>query len=800
MPDSSEAHRTSTGVFYSTLIHILERKSSTRNGKAYNKKQRTRTSGKNCELFSWLACVSLSLLYFLSLLLLTNCMDVELNPGPDTHSCATFMEKAQENIEMRFQQILQCLHAQSATLGEKIDDIFYTFGQTLKNIESEVMRLKQEVEVDRGDIKDLLSDRDNAHTRIERMERDIERLEVHSRQANLKFLGINEPDPRENRSDVDEIVDTLNYFSSSHTTWRNTDIEKVHRLGRAREHNQQRGYHQHDRPRPLIVTFCHVDHKVSILRDRELRERLRRNNIRVTTDLTPRQREQLQRYKQEGKVAYYRNGRLYVDNGRSQIEFREDSSNHRHFDRRTNHKAVYSSTGDNPHSYNADQDDYRNDRRGADSEHQRQEGRQGDRRRHHNEEKETQDPQKLKDHARQRAAGPTSSRHLHGNHIDKENWTHNSHVEPLALNRRSHQEAYWYNNVNDYNSRGGEWQLPQAVAGYYPPWNEGTDWFNPAGYYNTTSSGAPTLLTTHIDDPATTPQENHSSAVNPPFVDSAAKRNDASTTDASTIVPPHLTQTHDTEAVSSTVPPETHVLETSPEVSVFETANADAASRADQRTPTSALQQPLQPEDTVAVTAEHQSQTAETTEAAEQQPQPTVEAEATLDQRPTADDPATAEGNQDQLQEETQASAGRHQQPVPAARATDQQPAAETVTTEEQPSTRGNPETTPEGDPTYAEVLRSPPHPNAQSADRALVNNNNAASPHSSGSQSTPHTAGDSPLPARGARPETTDPQGSSRGGPETRKPRSKSQAGTRTTRQTSLHSVWQLEKDMTRK
>ena len=118
------------------------------------------------------------------------------------------------------------------------------------------------------------------------------------------------------------------------------------------------------------------------------------------------------------------------------------------------------------------------------------------------------------------------------------------------------------------------------------------------------------------------------------------------------------------------------------------------------KSPTSALQQPLQPEDTAAVTAEHQSQPAETTEAAEQQLQPTVEAEATLDQRPTAGDPVTAEGNQDQLQEETSASAGPHPQPVPAARATDQQPAAETVTTEEQPSTRGNPETPPEGDPT----------------------------------------------------------------------------------------------------
>ena len=74
------------------------------------------------------------------------------------------MEKAQENIEMRFQLIFQCFHARSATLSEKIDDIFYTFGQTPKNIKSEVMRLKQEVEVDRGDIKDLLSDRDNART------------------------------------------------------------------------------------------------------------------------------------------------------------------------------------------------------------------------------------------------------------------------------------------------------------------------------------------------------------------------------------------------------------------------------------------------------------------------------------------------------------------------------------------------------------------------------------------------------------------------------------------------------------
>ena len=169
-------------------------------------------------------------------------------------------------------------------------------------------------------------------------------------------------------------------------------------------------------------------------------------------------------------MTYYRNGRLYVDNGRSHIEFREDNSNHRHFDREpttkpytavpaTTHTAItqtkttIATTEEAP---TAKINGKRGDRATGGGTTTRKRRRRI--------------KKKLKDHARQRSAGPTSSRHvLYGNHINKENWTHNSHVEPLA-NLRSHQEAYWYNNDNDCNSRGGEWQLPQAVAGYYPPW------------------------------------------------------------------------------------------------------------------------------------------------------------------------------------------------------------------------------------------------------------------------------------------------------------------------------------------
>ena len=55
--------------------------------------------------------------------------------------------------------------------------------------------------------------------------------------------------------------------------WKLSDIESTHRIG------QTRG-----RYRPLIVQSQSVDHKLSILRDQDLRESLRRNGNKVSTD------------------------------------------------------------------------------------------------------------------------------------------------------------------------------------------------------------------------------------------------------------------------------------------------------------------------------------------------------------------------------------------------------------------------------------------------------------------------------------------------------------------------------------
>ena len=70
MPSTSEAHRTSIGLFHPTLLHILERKAKAKTDGAglHTKKRRHKTANAKCELLSWLVCVSLSVVYFLSLL------------------------------------------------------------------------------------------------------------------------------------------------------------------------------------------------------------------------------------------------------------------------------------------------------------------------------------------------------------------------------------------------------------------------------------------------------------------------------------------------------------------------------------------------------------------------------------------------------------------------------------------------------------------------------------------------------------------------------------------------------------
>ena len=254
MPSTSETHRTSIGLFHPTLLHILERKAKAKTDGAglHTKKRRHKTANAKCELLSWLVCVSLSVVYFLSLLLLTRCMDVEKNPGPNENDWAAFMPMLQEGIQRRFSQIIYCLHEETTAISGKIDEHCNRLEQTLNYIKSDVIKLKHAAQEDRTDINKLLQNRDDAHSRIQQLEKDVERLEVNARQSNLTFFGIPEPDPRDNRTDIDELVYALNYFSPS-STWKNADFVSAHRLRRTGQQHWRRDHQQQD----IIATFRH---------------------------------------------------------------------------------------------------------------------------------------------------------------------------------------------------------------------------------------------------------------------------------------------------------------------------------------------------------------------------------------------------------------------------------------------------------------------------------------------------------------------------------------------------------------
>ena len=235
-------------------------------------------------------------------------------------------------------------------------------------------------------------------------------------------------------------------------------------------------------------------------------------------------------------------------------------------------------------------------------------------------------------------------------------------------NRRPYQEAYSYNNDNGYNSLEGAWQLPLAAAGHYPPLEQGPAWFSSASYCGRTFTSAPALPTTRADVRARTPQENRIPVVpSSPFVRSDAQRHDTPV-----VPPPHLSRIQEREVVSPVVPTEAHEGEQLPDVSAHETAKVDVAPKADQRMPSrDHSHQQSRPADS-ATTAEHKSQTAETTRTANQQLLPTAEAVATSDQQGDASDLASAKGN--------------HVETRLLSRTTNwqQQSATETVTTDKQ--------------------------------------------------------------------------------------------------------------------
>jgi hypothetical protein len=236
--------------------------------------------------------VTASFLIFLTMSILQS-GDVEANPGPlQNWFPPTAMSNDQKldkilcmnmNFEHRFQALEQ-------HLSSSCQQIF----QQLQCMEGAVRQNSSK-------LLEVVDRQDNLQDRLVRLEEAAERHEQQSRRNNLLFHGVREEPGEAHR--IRSIVLKMLSHHFPFTKWQDVDIEEVHRIG-ARSSS---------RTRPLLVRFYRQSDVQEILRDHEGRGAMRtEEGVRVSSDLTKQQRDNIAEYKEQGKRAYYKNGRLVV--------------------------------------------------------------------------------------------------------------------------------------------------------------------------------------------------------------------------------------------------------------------------------------------------------------------------------------------------------------------------------------------------------------------------------------------------------------------------------------------------------
>ena len=153
-------------------------------------------------------------------------------------------------------------------------------------------------------ITKIAEDQCRTAEKLQKLESEIERLESFSRRNNLRFFIIPQPTSETGGDCTRTLVRTLNQFYPS-KRWDEDDIERAHRTGSTVSNSR--------RPRPIIARFFSWRDKMLVLRDRDTRRRMGDRDMRVADDLTNNQHARLQKDREDGRHAYYKNGRLHTE-------------------------------------------------------------------------------------------------------------------------------------------------------------------------------------------------------------------------------------------------------------------------------------------------------------------------------------------------------------------------------------------------------------------------------------------------------------------------------------------------------
>ena len=206
---------------------------------------------------------------------------LETNPGPGPMT----IDELAEVMNKQFDR----LNDDNAKLRQEIAG--------LKDLKKEIDKNREETKIQSEVIRGLSSRQENRfknlEERIDVLEQENEKQQIYSRRENILLKGVKE---EKGENVFEKIIGILNQRVKS-KSWSYNDIQRTHRLGRESA----------DYCRAIIVRFVNFQDKLEVLR---ARSELEKSNLRVTNDLTWKQRETLSSLNDEGIDAYYKGDKL----------------------------------------------------------------------------------------------------------------------------------------------------------------------------------------------------------------------------------------------------------------------------------------------------------------------------------------------------------------------------------------------------------------------------------------------------------------------------------------------------------
>jgi hypothetical protein len=249
--------------------------------------------------------------------------DVEMNPGPpkktDTRpesNVDSRISQLEESMEEKLTRIMKAIESQTQTMLN-IQTSQRLVMSSISEIDRKVSDLSNVCSRNSEDIKELKNNQEDISDTLEGLQEEIDRLEGFSRRNNVKVFGLQEG--LENNSTCEELVKGLlsDYYPGEE--WDRDVIERAHRLGN-RNNPNRRG------PRPVIAKFQRWGDAMRVMKNRDAREKMNNDGIRLAQDLTKRQSDKLRSLRQEGKSGYFVKGKLRVRDYEQSDRTRRDTA------------------------------------------------------------------------------------------------------------------------------------------------------------------------------------------------------------------------------------------------------------------------------------------------------------------------------------------------------------------------------------------------------------------------------------------------------------------------------------------